>query len=101
MGLYRTQLEETQQLLQSRYPEIETLLLEGDVTNESFVQESVNETASAFNRIDYAVNSAGTGGKSAPTHEASLENWQQVINVNQTGVWLCQKYLIGQMLTQE
>jgi NAD(P)-dependent dehydrogenase (short-subunit alcohol dehydrogenase family) len=48
--------------------------------------------------LDCALNNAGTDGQAAPLHEATESNWQQVLDVNLKGVWLCLKYEIGHML---
>lgn len=69
-----------------------------DVSNTEQVQALVNRTLDHFGRLDYAVNNAGIGGESAPTAEITEEGWQQVININLTGVWLCMKYEIKAML---
>src|SRR5216684_1459104 len=37
---------------------------------------------------------------SALTHECTEENWNRVISINLTGVWLCMKAEIAQMLKQ-
>ncbi|KAJ5812347.1 short chain dehydrogenase/reductase family oxidoreductase [Penicillium riverlandense] len=94
-------LEDTRKLLNSQYPHVETTLLPVDVSDEPSVQNAIENVAKEFKRIDYAVNCAGIGGHHAPTHEMPLREWQRVIEVNQTGVWLCQKYLVLQMLEQE
>jgi NAD(P)-dependent dehydrogenase (short-subunit alcohol dehydrogenase family) len=54
-----------------------------------------------FGSIDIGVNCAGISGNPTSTHEMSLAEWNKVIAINQTGVWLCQRALIRQMLTQE
>jgi NAD(P)-dependent dehydrogenase (short-subunit alcohol dehydrogenase family) len=47
------------------------------------------------------ISGAGIGGEQrAWTAEYPDERWHQVIAINLTGVWLCMKYEIPQMLTQ-
>jgi len=53
-----------------------------------------------FGHIDYAFNNAGVGSSSANISDFSLESWQQVIDVNLTGVFLCMKYELKQMEQQ-
>jgi NAD(P)-dependent dehydrogenase (short-subunit alcohol dehydrogenase family) len=54
-----------------------------------------------YGRLDCAHNNAGiSGGGSALTAEYAEERWHQVIAVNLTGVWLCMKYEIPQLLHQ-
>jgi short-subunit dehydrogenase len=51
--------------------------------------------------LDCAHNNAGiSGGLSARTAEYPEDVWHQVIAMNLTGVWLCMKYEIPQMLHQ-
>ncbi|KAJ5259530.1 hypothetical protein N7478_012511 [Penicillium angulare] len=94
-------LEETQKLLKASYPEIETLLLQVDVADEVSVQGSIKRAVDEFKRIDIGLNCAGIAGPHIPTHEMPLDKWQEMIQINQTGVFLCQKHLIAQMLQQE
>jgi len=45
-----------------------------------------------------AVNNAGSGGEARPTGEYGVESWQQVINVNLSGVFYCLRFEIPAML---
>ena len=49
----------------------------------------VDETVSTFGRLDIALNNAGIGGTRVPTASYNLAEWDQVIAVNQTGVFYC------------
>jgi NAD(P)-dependent dehydrogenase (short-subunit alcohol dehydrogenase family) len=54
-----------------------------------------------YGRLDCAHNNAGIpGGGRALTAEYAEDTWHQVIAVNLTGVWLCMRYEIPQMLSQ-
>lgn len=74
----------------------------GDVSTSADVQRMVAGAVSAFGRLDCAVNNAGIeGGKAfVPTADADEDIWDEVIAINLTGVFLCMKYEIRQMLTQ-
>ena len=69
-----------------------------DVSNESDVINLIDKTVSAFGRIDYMVANAGIGGSSNKLCDVSMEEWQNVIGINQTGIYLCNKYAIKSML---
>lgn len=63
------------------------IALQADVTTESGHQAMLQAALTNFGGLDVWVNNAG-GGKSAPTHQLSLAEWNQVIAVNQTGAFL-------------
>lgn len=69
-----------------------------DVSNPDDVERLVATTVSTYGRLDVAFNNAGIGGEQAQTGDQTWENWQRVIAVNLTGVWLGMKYQINQML---
>ena len=69
-----------------------------DVSNEESVKSLVEETVSKFGHIDYLVANAGIGGGPNKAHEVSLEEWNKVVAVNQTGIFLANKYVIAEML---
>ena len=58
----------------------------------------VNKAVETYGRLDCAFNNAGTEGAIAQTDAYTEENWERVIAINLTGVWLCMKYEIPQML---
>ena len=62
------------------------------------VQKCVNEVIEKFGHIDYLVANAGIGGGPNKAHEVSVDEWNKVIGVNQTGIFLMNKYVIGEML---
>jgi NAD(P)-dependent dehydrogenase (short-subunit alcohol dehydrogenase family) len=64
------------------------------------VIRAVEATVERYGHLDFACNNAGIGGASAPTAEYSDRDWQKVIDVNLTGVWLCMKYEIQAMVKQ-
>lgn len=94
-------LEATRDEIRSRFPHAEVEILRVDVADEASVQAAVHAVVQRFGRIDIGINCAGISGSPTPTHEMSLAEWQKVVDVNQTGVWLCQRALIRQMLQQE
>ena len=52
----------------------------------------------AFGRLDIACNNAGVRGDAAPVAELTLEQWQQVIDTNLTGMFLGVRAQIRAML---
>ena len=67
-----------------------------DVTKEVQWTAAVEATMSAFGRLDVLINNAGIVIPS-PLRDLSLENYQAVIDVNQTGVFLGMRSVIPAM----
>lgn len=74
------------------------LYLKCDVSNEENVKNCIEEIIKKFDHIDYLVANAGIGGSSSKPHEVSMDEWNKVISVNQTGIFLLNKYVINEML---
>jgi len=76
------------------------ICLKADVSKSDEVEASVARTVAEFGRLDCAFNNAGIEGEPALTHKCSEANWDRVLAINLTGVWLCMKAEIAQMLKQ-
>lgn len=81
-----------------REQDFEAIFIPCDVSNSDDVQNLVRQTVKHFKTLDIAVNNAGISGAQTLTSEYSLENWQKVLDVNLTGVFLCMKFQLPQML---
>lgn len=68
-----------------------------DVANEGEVERVYREVAEAFGKLNVVVANAGIAGANKPTDEITLQEWQEVMSVNVTGVFLCTKHAIGHM----
>jgi NAD(P)-dependent dehydrogenase (short-subunit alcohol dehydrogenase family) len=77
------------------------LFVKSDVANEADVEKLVGSAITQFGKLDCAFNNAGIGGAGKLTHEYSLAEWNRVISINLTGVWLCMRAEIAQMLKQK
>ena len=73
------------------------IFTEVDVSKASEVEAMIDTVVGTYGGLDYAHNNAGILGKLAPTAECTEENWENVINTNLKGVWLCMKYEIPKM----
>lgn len=78
----------------------DAMFVRTDVSVSAEVQHLVQQTIDRYGRLDYACNNAGIGGEAALTADYSKESWDKVISINLTGVWLCMKYEIKEMLKQ-
>ena len=72
-----------------------------NVADYAEVQELIATVVERHGQIDVAVNNAGIGGASwNKTAEHTLEDWDNIIAVNQTGVFYCMKLELQQMSGQ-
>src|SRR5438132_7454642 len=74
--------------------------IRADVSKSADVNAAVDGAVTKYGRLDCAFNNAGIGGAGRLTHEYTEEEWNRVISINLTGVWLCMKAEITQMLKQ-
>jgi NAD(P)-dependent dehydrogenase (short-subunit alcohol dehydrogenase family) len=88
--------QETVQLIQQAGGE--AIFGRADVSKPEDCQALVQMTLERFGRLDMACNNAGIGGEQNPTADLTIEGWQQVININLSGVFYCMKYEIPAML---
>jgi NAD(P)-dependent dehydrogenase (short-subunit alcohol dehydrogenase family) len=76
-------------------------LVQVDVTQATGVETMISKAVETYGRLDCAHNNAGIAGRiRAPLHECPEDVWDQVLDINLKGVWLCMKYELIQMLQQ-
>lgn len=69
-----------------------------DVSNENDVKTSIEMVVSVFGKVDCLLANAGIGGGANKPADVTLEEWNKVIGVNQTGIFLVNKYVIPYMI---
>ena len=79
----------------------EARYLRADVTDEAEVERMVRTAVDTWGRLDCAHNNAGTSGVGGPFTEFSLEEFNRVIAINLTAVFLCMKHELRQMVAQD
>ena len=72
-----------------------------DVADETDVASMIEQTVSAFGRLDIAYNNAGIHAPVTETADADSIDFDRVIAVNLRGVWSCMKYELRQMRRQD
>jgi len=90
--------KETVQLIKNA--DGEAVFIKADVAQVSDVEALIAKAVEAYGRLDCAHNNAGIEGNSAKVADYDEADWDRVIAINLTGVWLCMKYEIPQMLQQ-
>lgn len=76
----------------------ESVFVKADTSVPKDSEKSVEKAIDEYGRLDIAVNNAGIGGLQALVGEYEIEGWQQVININLSGVFYGMKYQIPAML---
>ncbi len=74
--------------------------LEVDVSKSSDVRRMIDSTASTHGRIDVLFNNAGIEGPSARIADYTEDDWDRVIAIDLTAVFLGMKYALPQMVKQ-
>jgi NAD(P)-dependent dehydrogenase (short-subunit alcohol dehydrogenase family) len=77
----------------------DAIFIKTDVSKEEDVKALIEKTVEMFGCLDYACNNAGVV-MMGTLIETSEEDWNQIININLKGIWLCLKYEIKVMLRQ-
>lgn len=79
----------------------EAIFVQTDVSKAAQVQTLIEKTVEEYGRLDCAFNNAGIEGPHfVPLTDYSEEDWDQLMDINLKGVWLCMKYAIPHMLKQ-
>lgn len=71
-----------------------------DTSSEEQVQQTFHQVYSEFGGLEVIVNNAGISGANRPTHVLTLQEWNLVMQVNVTGVFLCTKHAIPYLRLQ-
>ncbi len=77
------------------------LTLPVDVSDAASVAAALASTLDAFGRVDVLVCSAGITGPNATVADYPVDAWKQVLDVNLTGVFLCDQAVVPTMLAQD
>ena len=79
-----------------REPGADSLFVRLDVTSEADWESTIGAVMERFGALDVLVNNAGIYNR-APVEETTLEEWERVMDVNSTGVFLGTKHAIPAM----
>lgn len=71
-----------------------------DVADEKSIGEAIAQAVAVAGRLDCAFNNAGITQSSSLTADLTFEEWDRVLRINVTGVWLCMRAEIKLMRAQ-
>jgi len=74
------------------------IVAKANVSNSSEVDQMVSQAERRFGGVDILVNNAGILGAIKPIHELTEDEWDEVINTNLKGQFLCIKRVLPGML---
>ena len=77
------------------------LAIATDVTDETQVAALFAKTCKTYGRLDLIFNNAGTNAPGVPFEELTADQWQQVVDVNLTGSFLCAREAFRVMKDQD
>jgi NAD(P)-dependent dehydrogenase (short-subunit alcohol dehydrogenase family) len=78
-----------------------SLVVPTDVSDPAAVRALFAKTTETFGRLDLLFNNAGTNAPPVPFEELTFEQWQAVVDVNLTGMFLCAQEAYRIMKSQD
>jgi NAD(P)-dependent dehydrogenase (short-subunit alcohol dehydrogenase family) len=78
----------------------DAMVVQTDVSQEAEVEALVQKTVKTYGNLDCAFNNVGIHKTFTSTIDFTQKDWNQMMDINLKGMWLCMKYEIRQMLKQ-
>ena len=88
--------DETVELI--RHANGQAIFIKTDVTKAEEVKAMADKAVEAFGHLNCAFNNAGINGEVVSISRCTEESWDNIIDTNLKGVFLCMKYEIPKML---
>jgi NAD(P)-dependent dehydrogenase (short-subunit alcohol dehydrogenase family) len=77
---------------------LEAMFAPADLSSEAAIKDLVAQTVAHYGRLDGAFNNAGMEQHNMPLDQLQLSQWNSVIQIDLTAVFLCMKYQVPAML---
>lgn len=87
-GTKKENAQKTVNELIKKYDKARVLAVGLDVTDDKSIEKAIKEVSDCFGRIDILVNNAGITS-SGPIEKTTNEDWNNIININTTGMFKC------------
>ncbi|PWK27960.1 NAD(P)-dependent dehydrogenase (short-subunit alcohol dehydrogenase family) [Arcicella aurantiaca] len=78
----------------------EATFIECNVADEESVNNLIYKTIDIYKRLDFGINNAGIGGLWTSTHKYPTDNFEKVMAINTTGVFMCMRAELDVMTKQ-
>lgn len=75
--------------------------IQADVSDEASVNNALRNTLDKLGHIDVLIANAGVNGPTKAAWDYTLAEWQQVVNVDLTGVFLCTRAIVPHMQSRD
>lgn len=77
---------------------ISAVPIQADISIESEVESVVDKAVKLFEKIDILVNNAGVAGPRGLITNISKKTWDDILNINLTGMFLCSRAVLTHMI---
>lgn len=94
---YKT-FEVFSKIIGSNGKNVKVLQVAGDISEEKAFLLLIEEIVKRFGRIDVLVDNAGVSGESKKISEITSEDWDQIIDINLKGAFLCTREALKHMI---
>ncbi|XQQ06833.1 MAG: glucose 1-dehydrogenase [Leptolyngbya sp. IPPAS B-1204] len=95
-----TETTALQRASEAGYGNIQTLLVQGDVSKEEDILRIMHRVTEQFGSLDILINNAGVQTEH-PSHEVPTDEFDWVLSVNLRGAFICARETIKQFLAQQ
>src|SRR3989304_6202942 len=77
---------------------VQAIPIRCDVTKSREIENLIHKTVLEMGRIDILVNNAGVEGKEKSSIDMSEKEWDEIVNTNLRGAFLCSKTAVKEMI---
>jgi NAD(P)-dependent dehydrogenase (short-subunit alcohol dehydrogenase family) len=79
---------------------VKTLAVRCDITRKEEIESLVRQTIQEMGKVNILVNNAGVGGSEKPILKMSDEEWDQAVDIDLKGAFLCTRAVVPEMIKQ-